>query len=63
LGSKLPGTSRTRKTKCAAAETEMQPDETDQVAVRAYEIYESGQGGGPLEHWLRAERELAAGNN
>ncbi len=31
--------------------------EPDQIALRAYEIYES-EGGDPLENWLRAEREL-----
>ena len=30
----------------------------DMVAKRAYEIYLSGNGGGELENWLRAEREL-----
>ena len=28
------------------------------VAVRAFQIFESGQGGSSLDHWLRAEREL-----
>ncbi len=28
------------------------------IARRAYEIYEAGEGGDPLEHWLRAEQEL-----
>jgi hypothetical protein len=31
----------------------------DQIALRAYEIHLSGVGGDPVEHWLRAERELA----
>jgi hypothetical protein len=30
----------------------------DQIAARAYEIHLSGAGGDPVEHWLRAEREL-----
>jgi hypothetical protein len=30
----------------------------DEIAVRAYEIHESGEGGDELENWLRAEREL-----
>jgi hypothetical protein len=30
----------------------------DEIAVRAYEIHESGGGEGPLEDWLQAEREL-----
>ena len=32
----------------------------DEIAVRAYEIHESGEGGDELENWLRAERELDA---
>jgi hypothetical protein len=28
------------------------------VSLRAYEIAQSGQGGSPVENWLRAEREL-----
>jgi hypothetical protein len=31
----------------------------EQIAVRAYEIHRSGAAGGPLDHWLAAERELA----
>lgn len=31
----------------------------DQIAARAYELYAAGTGGDALEHWLRAERELA----
>lgn len=30
----------------------------DAVAQRAYEIFESGEGGSPQENWERAEREL-----
>ena len=30
----------------------------DQIAARAYEIYQSGQGGSEQENWFRAEREL-----
>jgi Protein of unknown function (DUF2934) len=30
----------------------------DEIAVRAYEIHESGEGGDELENWLQAEREL-----
>lgn len=30
----------------------------ERIQVRAYEIYCSGQGGGELDHWLQAEREL-----
>ena len=31
----------------------------DEIALRAYEIHESGAGGDAIENWLRAERELA----
>ncbi len=34
----------------------------DEVAKRAYEIFESGEGGSPQENWERAERELRSGN-
>ena len=34
----------------------------DEIAVRAYEIHESGDGGDELENWLRAERELETGS-
>lgn len=30
----------------------------EQIAQRAYEIHLSGTGGGELDNWLRAEREL-----
>jgi hypothetical protein len=30
----------------------------DAIARRAYDIYESGQGGAAEDNWLRAEREL-----
>jgi hypothetical protein len=49
-----PATRRTRATRAAAA-----PAVThEQIALRAYEIHLSGTGGDPVEHWLRAEREL-----
>ena len=32
----------------------------DDVAVRAYYLWEAGSPGGELEHWLQAERELVA---
>ncbi len=32
----------------------------DDIARRAFAIFESEGGGDHLEHWLRAERELAA---
>jgi hypothetical protein len=30
----------------------------EDIALRAYEIHRAGMGGDPVEHWLRAEREL-----
>ena len=30
----------------------------EQIAARAYEIHQSGQGGSEQENWYRAEREL-----
>ena len=30
----------------------------DQIALRAYSIYQSGQGGSQDDNWFRAEREL-----
>ena len=48
-------TSRTRK---KAAEPETAAPEADEIARRAYELYESGADGDELEHWLQAEREL-----
>ena len=30
----------------------------DMIARRAYEIWQSGQGGSEMDNWLRAEREL-----
>jgi hypothetical protein len=30
----------------------------EQIAVRAYEIWSSGQGGSDFDNWVRAEREL-----
>ena len=45
------------------AQPEVKAEAThDEIAVRAYEIHESGEGGDELENWLRAERELEAGS-
>ncbi|MEA2143474.1 MAG: hypothetical protein QOI64_1904 [Solirubrobacteraceae bacterium] len=30
----------------------------EDIALRAYEIHQAGTSGDPVEHWLRAEREL-----
>ena len=41
------------------AQPEVKAEAThDEIAVRAYEIHESGEGGDELENGLRAEREL-----
>ena len=32
----------------------------DDVATRAYHLWEAGNPGGELDHWLQAERELLA---
>ena len=32
----------------------------DDIAERAYALYVAGVEGGPVEHWVRAERELTA---
>ena len=44
-----------------AVEPEVKSELTqEEIAVRAYEIHESGEGGDELDNWLRAERELEA---
>ena len=43
--------------KAVATEVKAEPTQ-EEIAVRAYEIHESGEGGDELENWLRAEREL-----
>lgn len=47
--------------KKAAEQAEMAVPAYEEIALRAYEIHESGEGDGPLEDWLRAERELTPG--
>ena len=32
----------------------------EEIAARAYSIHQSGEGGDPVENWLRAEQELRA---
>jgi hypothetical protein len=46
---------RTRKRAVAAVEAALEA-----VATYAYHLWENGEPGDALEHWLRAERELAA---
>jgi Protein of unknown function (DUF2934) len=36
------------------------PDAREAVAFHAYLLWERGEPGGALEHWLRAERETAS---
>ena len=50
-------TGRTRK-KAAETKTANTPG-FDEIAKRAYELYESGADGDQLTHWLQAEEELA----
>lgn len=49
-------TPRARNPKVAAQVVAYGPEH---VAERAYYLWESGADGDQLEHWLRAERELA----
>ncbi len=51
-----PAARRTRKPAVAAAP----PLAHTTIAERAYAIFEAEGGGDSLQHWLRAERELAA---
>ncbi len=53
-----PAPRRTRKAPAAAAVPP--PAAHESIAERAYAIFESEGGGDSLQHWLRAERELAA---
>jgi hypothetical protein len=39
---------------------EPRPAASEEIAVRAYHLYERGVPGGPIDHWLAAERDLAA---
>ena len=55
-GTTTPKTTRARR-KPKAAETSEPPME---VATLAYLYWEQGEPGDAVEHWLRAERELAA---
>jgi hypothetical protein len=50
----------TPKVAAAVAPAQARPVEVtyEMIARRAYEIHLSGTGGGELDNWLRAEREL-----
>ncbi|MEA2322250.1 MAG: hypothetical protein QOD81_2100 [Solirubrobacteraceae bacterium] len=50
----------TRRPRAAKAEPVAPAPTQEEIALRAYEIHQSGTGGDALEHWLRAERELVA---
>ncbi len=52
-----PAARRPRKPAAAAAPP---PVAHTTIAERAYAIFEAEGGGDSLQHWLRAERELAA---
>jgi hypothetical protein len=47
-----------RKTKVEVEQPGLPAPGYEEIAARAYEIHESGGGDGPLDDWLRAEREL-----
>lgn len=48
---------RTVKPTARRKKTAVTPDD---IATRAYHLWEAGSPGGELEHWLEAERELLA---
>jgi hypothetical protein len=52
---RTPRRSRAAKAAPAAAAAAVTHED---IALRAYEIHRAGMGGDPVEHWLRAEREL-----
>lgn len=55
-----PVSTAVRNTAIPKAQPVMKPREITaaMIAQRAYEIWQSGQGGSELDNWLRAEREL-----
>ena len=48
-----------RKKKAVEAEHRPEPSH-EEIALRAYEIHESGDGADELGNWLRAEQEVSA---
>ena len=54
----------TRKKTTSATDSSESADASAEIAKRAYEIWvsEGGGHGCDLDHWLRAQRELAAGS-
>ena len=53
-----PRAKRTRKTAVSSRRGGRRAIAHEQIALRAYELHLAGAGGDPVEHWLRAEREL-----
>ena len=47
-----------RTTASTGTQTKRPAPSHDQIARRAYEIWQSGKGGSQMDNWLRAEREL-----
>jgi hypothetical protein len=45
----------------AASREPMLPASMEEIAARAYELYESGAPGDAVAHWLTAEHEITAG--
>ena len=52
-------TRRTKKTDAAPEPAGTEPSD-DAIARRAYEIFESGEGGSAEENWNRARREITS---
>jgi hypothetical protein len=51
---------RVRKAKAAAEEEKRGEVTFEEIALRAYEIHLSGEGGDDVENWIRAEEQLQA---
>lgn len=57
--SRTTSTSRRRAAATVESETIVGTEPThDAIALEAYEIHLSGEGGSDVDNWLRAEREL-----
>lgn len=56
---KRPRKASTPRTRSAKAQPKAEVGH-ETIAFRAYELFEQGAPGDALEHWLAAERELAA---
>jgi len=53
-----PRTSSSSSSSATATAPSSKRPTTEQIAKRAYEIWQSGKGGSQAENWFRAEREL-----